>query len=159
MFWFGKLCIFWTELTGQAANRKRDSRQWVSQDGNQWLSPELVAWPEGSVATGRDIDELLVRLGSSGGSGIDLPEADPGSVIKITPLKFLKVFAAMINGGVKVTPHLGAAVVDPRSGVAAEIDHGNMLGVLRREASEKAVEFLKEVSRSPEGAIFLERLE
>jgi cell division protein FtsI (penicillin-binding protein 3) len=147
------------QLTGQAANSNRASQQWFSQDGNQWLSPELIAWPEVTVAADRNIDELLTRLGSFGVSGVDLPESDPKSKSKMTPLKFLKAFAAMINGGVKITPHLGAAVIDPRSGIVAKIDHGNMLGVLDREASEKTVKFLKGVSRSPGESIFLERLE
>jgi cell division protein FtsI (penicillin-binding protein 3) len=146
------------QLTGKATDRTRD-RQWFSRDGDQWLSPEFVAWPSEPLDSSREINSFLARFGLFEKSSIDLPEADSVAKERLTPLKLLKAFVAMINGGVIVVPHLGLAVIDPRSGTVSEIDHGNMVGVLHRQTSEKVVGFLKKVSRSSGEAVFMERLE
>jgi cell division protein FtsI (penicillin-binding protein 3) len=146
------------QLTSRVTGRK-GRRQWFSRDGDQWLSPEFAAWPSEPTGGNQEISRFLARLGAFEKSGIDLPEAGSAAKEQLTSLKLLKAFAAMINGGVRVVPHLGSAVIDSRSGAESVIDHGNMVGVLQRQTSENVVKFLKEVSLSPGGIVFLEGLE
>ncbi len=67
-----------------------------------------------------------------------------GQGISVTPMQMVRAWAAMINGGTLVTPHVTKKVVGER-GVAVEAEWSMEEGVIRPETSEKLRRMLESV--------------
>jgi len=129
--------------------------------GDEVLSAEFGVWRE-KVPAGKEGADLAERMGLFRKSGIDLPETgvsyDARSA-KTTPLNLLTAFAALVNGGHGITPHLGEAVIDPDSGLRKVVEHPERTEkMLRARTSRKIVELLSEASGAGPKARFLESM-
>ena len=98
--------------------------------------------------------EYFTQFGLFGKTGIDLPgEAATimhkkenmgpvelatvsfGQSFQITPLQLITTASSIINGGVRVTPHLGVRIEDPASGSVRVLDYGDGEQILSEEVS------------------------
>ena len=58
-----------------------------------------------------------------------------GQSFQITPLQLITTASSIINGGVRVTPHLGVRIEDPASGSVRVLDYGDGEQILSEEVS------------------------
>ncbi len=98
--------------------------------------------------------EYFAKFGLLGKTGIDLPgEASTimhkkenmgpvelatvsfGQSFQITPLQLITTAASIVNGGVRVTPHLGVRVEDPSTGSVRVLEYGEGKRILSKETS------------------------
>lgn len=115
--------------------------------------------------TNEEMYERFVRFGLNEKTGIDLsgeangwvPEAKRwqeinqatmsfGQGIAVSPIQMLRAWAALVNGGKLVTPHVVSRLVGDR-GVVLESEYPVVEGVIRPETSAKLREMLESVVR------------
>jgi cell division protein FtsI (penicillin-binding protein 3) len=156
----GELAALKMDLRRQSLSKRSSGAKWFERYGDNLLSPEFRVRPEEAGAD-KGQPSLAESLGLFRNTGIDLPETDgsfPGQSGQTSPLKLLTAFAVLVNGGTGITPHLGEAVIAPRSGQRVTIDHPWRLGLVRPLTSKKIVGLLAEASRSGSEALFLESM-
>ncbi|MEN8142289.1 MAG: penicillin-binding transpeptidase domain-containing protein [Thermodesulfobacteriota bacterium] len=143
-------------------NPVRRSHQWFREVGGRYLSPELLAWPAEMQSDERNLDGFVNRLGLYGRSGVDLPGGELGAGQRAgmtSPLQMVAALSSLFNGGRKVSPHLGLAVLAPQKGTLEEIEYPGGEVVVRPETAKKVVDILVASSLSPAGTVVAESLE
>ena len=66
---------------------------------------------------------------------VELATVSFGQSFQITPLQLITTASSIINGGVRVTPHLGVRIEDPASGSVRVLDYGEGEQILSEEVS------------------------
>lgn len=138
--------------------------------GSQTLKEALMnscnpAFMEIGARTGvSGLYEYYDRLGLFECSGIDLP-GEAGSIMhseenvgpvelatmsfgqsfQVTPIQFVAAVCAVINGGHRITPHIGKQIVDSQTGAITEIEFGGQTKVIDESASIQMRDMLKSV--------------
>jgi cell division protein FtsI (penicillin-binding protein 3) len=148
------------ELRQDGAPPRNRAGKWFATHGDRLLSAELMALTaaagEGAEPTG-----LAESLGLYRNTGIDLPESDdlvPRQADETTPLGLLAAVAVLLNGGRGITPHLGDALIEARTGRRTMMEWPARPGLLKPLTSKKTSEALAAGSRPGAEALFLESL-
>lgn len=76
---------------------------------------------------------------------VELATISFGQSFQITPLELLRSVSAVINGGTKVTPHIGKSIVDQEGRVLKELSYPVETGVLKSETCETMKQLLEAV--------------
>jgi stage V sporulation protein D (sporulation-specific penicillin-binding protein) len=84
-------------------------------------------------------------------SQVDLAVSSFGQTNKITPLQMITAFAACINGGYLVTPHVVDKITDNDGNVIKSNDSGVKRQILSKETSEIMKKILEEVVKENGG--------
>lgn len=66
---------------------------------------------------------------------VELATMSFGQSFQITPIQMATTVSSLINGGRRVTPHLGKAVLDKEGNVIEELDYKEKNGVISQETS------------------------
>lgn len=66
---------------------------------------------------------------------VELATMSFGQSFQITPIQMAATVSSLINGGRRVTPHLGKAVLDKEGNVVEELDYKEKNGVVSQETS------------------------
>jgi stage V sporulation protein D (sporulation-specific penicillin-binding protein) len=85
-------------------------------------------------------------------SAVDLAISSFGQTNKITPLQMITAFAACINGGYLVTPHVVDKITDNDGNVVKSSDSGVKRQILSKETSEQMRHILEEVVKANGGS-------
>lgn len=76
---------------------------------------------------------------------VELATVSFGQSFQITPLQLITTSSSIINGGTRVTPHLGAQVVNPQSGSVHNFDYPAGERILSEETSATMRYILEQV--------------
>ena len=76
---------------------------------------------------------------------VELATMTFGQSFQVTPIQMAVTVSSIINGGVRVTPHVAKAVLDPEGKVLKELKYDSEKGIVSEETSETMRELLKGV--------------
>lgn len=76
---------------------------------------------------------------------VELATMSFGQSFQITPLQFITAAATVVNGGNKITPHLGLTVTDENNNIIEELEYQVETGVISDETSETMRSMLESV--------------
>lgn len=76
---------------------------------------------------------------------VELATMSFGQSFQITPMQLLSAAAAAVNGGYKVTPHCGKAIIDDAQNVVTTFDFGQGEQIISTETSERLKKILESV--------------
>ena len=76
---------------------------------------------------------------------VELATMSFGQSFQITPLQFITAAATVVNGGNKITPHLGLYVTDENNNIISEMEYPVETGVISEETSEIMQSMLESV--------------
>ena len=82
---------------------------------------------------------------------VELATMTFGQSFQITPIQMATTVSSLINGGKRVTPHLGMAVLDENGKMIEEFDHESRDGIVSEETSETMRMLLKSVVEEGSG--------
>ena len=68
-----------------------------------------------------------------------------GQSFQITPIQMAVTVSSMVNGGRRVTPHLGVSVLDKKGKTVKTFKHGEKEGIVSEKTSETMQELLEKV--------------
>ena len=74
-----------------------------------------------------------------------------GQSFQITPIQLATTVSSLVNGGVRVTPHLGVAVLDESGETIKEFEYEEKSGIVSEETSETMRMLLKSVVEEGSG--------
>ena len=74
-----------------------------------------------------------------------------GQSFQITPIQMATTVSSLINGGIRVTPHLGMAVLDRNGETVEEFQYETQDGIVSKETSETMRMLLKSVVEEGSG--------
>ena len=67
---------------------------------------------------------------------VELATMTFGQSFQVTPIQMAVTVSSIVNGGNRVTPHVGTAVLDREGNVVEEFDHEVESGIVSEETSE-----------------------
>ena len=76
---------------------------------------------------------------------VELATISFGQSFQITPIQLAITVSALINGGNRVTPHLGMSVTDSQTGEATYLEYETLSGICSEETSETLRYLLEQV--------------
>ncbi len=76
---------------------------------------------------------------------VELATMSFGQSFQITPLQFITAAATVVNGGNKITPHLGLYVTDENNNIISELTYPVETGAISEETSETMQSMLESV--------------
>jgi stage V sporulation protein D (sporulation-specific penicillin-binding protein) len=76
---------------------------------------------------------------------VELATMSFGQSFQISPIQFITAAATVVNGGNKITPHLGIAVTDSNNNIIEEMEYPVEEGVISTETSETMKSMLESV--------------
>lgn len=76
---------------------------------------------------------------------VELATISFGQSFQITPIQLMTTVSALINGGTRITPHLGMAVTDAVTGEKELLTYESLTGVCSEETSETLQYLLEQV--------------
>ena len=76
---------------------------------------------------------------------VELATVSFGQSFQITPIQLATTISSIINGGNRVTPHLGVRVLDGDKNIVKTFDYGAKEGVCSTETSETMRNLLEKV--------------
>ena len=76
---------------------------------------------------------------------VELATMSFGQSFQITPMQLLSAAAAAVNGGYKVTPHCGKAVIDDAQNVVTTFDFGQGEQIISAQTSQRLKKILESV--------------
>jgi stage V sporulation protein D (sporulation-specific penicillin-binding protein) len=76
---------------------------------------------------------------------VELATVSFGQSFQITPIQLLTTASSIINGGDRITPHLGVAITDPNGEIVQELQYPITEGILEEEVSETMRGILEKV--------------
>lgn len=76
---------------------------------------------------------------------VELATVAFGQSFQITPIQLITTASSIINGGNRVTPHLGVSVTDAKSGVQTTLTYPVLEGIVSEETSETMRQILEMV--------------
>lgn len=82
---------------------------------------------------------------------VELATMTFGQSFQITPIQLATTVSSLVNGGVRVTPHLGAAVLDENGETIKEFEYAEKSGIVSEETSETMRMLLKSVVEEGSG--------
>lgn len=82
---------------------------------------------------------------------VELATMTFGQSFQITPIQLATTVSSLVNGGVRVTPHLGAAVLDESGETIKEFEYAEKSGIVSEETSETMRMLLKSVVEEGSG--------
>lgn len=68
-----------------------------------------------------------------------------GQSFQITPIQMAVTVSSMVNGGRRVTPHLGVSVLDKKGKTVKTFKYGEKEGIVSEKTSETMQELLEKV--------------
>lgn len=154
----GELAALKMDLRQGSMPKRSGDTKWFNRYGDNLLSPEFKVSME---EAGNGHTSLAESLGLFSSTGVDLPATTAdfsGQSGHTSPLKLLTAFAPLVNGGTGIIPHLGDAIIDPRSGQRVAIDHPQRPGLVKPWTSKKIVKLLADTSRSGAELLVLESM-
>ena len=93
------------------------------------------------------VDRIIVKPGveSRLAEAVELATISFGQSFQITPIQLMATAAEIINGGNRVTPHLGKQIIDTQNGQSNLLTFPSQDGVLSKETSLQMREILEKV--------------
>ncbi len=82
---------------------------------------------------------------------VELATMTFGQSFQITPIQMATTVSSLINGGIRVTPHLGMAVLDRNGETVEEFQYETQDGIVSKETSETMRMLLKSVVEEGSG--------
>ena len=82
---------------------------------------------------------------------VELATMTFGQSFQITPIQLATTVSSLVNGGVRVTPHLGVAVLDESGETIKEFEYEEKSGIVSEETSETMRMLLKSVVEEGSG--------
>lgn len=82
---------------------------------------------------------------------VELATMTFGQSFQITPIQLATTVSSLVNGGVRVTPHLGVAVLDENGETIKEFEYEEKSGIVSEETSETMRMLLKSVVEEGSG--------
>ena len=82
---------------------------------------------------------------------VELATMTFGKSFQITPIQMATTVSSLINGGIRVTPHLGMAVLDRNGETVEEFQYETQDGIVSKETSETMRMLLKSVVEEGSG--------
>ena len=82
---------------------------------------------------------------------VELATMTFGQSFQITPIQLATTVSSLVYGGVRVTPHLGAAVLDENGETIKEFEYAEKSGIVSEETSETMRMLLKSVVEEGSG--------
>lgn len=76
---------------------------------------------------------------------VELATISFGQSFQVTPVQMAATVSSLINGGIRVTPHVGLRVTDPDTGSTLELEHGDQGRILSEETSAGIRQVLEKV--------------
>lgn len=76
---------------------------------------------------------------------VELATMSFGQSFQITPIQFITAVSTVINGGNKITPHIGVAITDSEQNLIETLDYPVEEGVISQETSETLTGMLEAV--------------
>ena len=76
---------------------------------------------------------------------VELATISFGQSFQITPIQLATTVSSLINGGKRVTPHFGVAVVDSQTGEKEAISYNSLTGICKEETTETLRYLLEQV--------------
>lgn len=76
---------------------------------------------------------------------VELATVSFGQSFQITPLQLITTASSIINGGIRITPHLGVRIEDSASGSVRNLDYGEGERILSEETSKTMRYILEQV--------------
>lgn len=76
---------------------------------------------------------------------VELATISFGQSFQITPIQLMTTVASLINGGTRVTPHLGMSVIDSETGEATELKYKSLTEICSEETTETLQYLLESV--------------
>lgn len=82
---------------------------------------------------------------------VELATMSFGQSFQITPIQMATTVSSLINGGKRVTPHLGMTVLDPEGNILKELEYDTRENVVSEKTSETMRQLLESVVREGSG--------
>ena len=76
---------------------------------------------------------------------VELATVSFGQSFQITPIQMAVTVSSMVNGGRRVTPHLGVSVLDKKGKTVKTFKYGEKEGIVSEKTSETMQELLEKV--------------
>lgn len=76
---------------------------------------------------------------------VELATISFGQSFQITPLQLMTTVSSLINGGTRITPHLGMSVTDALTGETTEFKYEELTGICSKETTSLLRELLESV--------------
>lgn len=82
---------------------------------------------------------------------VELATMSFGQSFQITPIQMATTVSSLINGGKRVTPHLGMTVLDPEGNILKELEYDTRENVVSEKTSETMRQLLESVVKEGSG--------
>ena len=83
---------------------------------------------------------------------VELATMTFGQSFQVTPVQMAATVSSLINGGVRVTPHVAVGISDGEGGLAEEFDYPEKKGIISGRTSETMRELLESVVSEGSGS-------
>ncbi len=90
-----------------------------------------------------EANSIMHKLDKIG--AVELATMSFGQSFQITPLQLLTAASCVVNGGTRVTPHLGVSVMNPETGEIKELAYPTQEGLVSQETTELMRSLLHDV--------------